>query len=157
MVGHSPLDRPRITVPVLKLEGSQSHSGALVRFNCRLPLLTVPIAVRVVSLARIIVYSMAPDGIPVPASNAPTPMFSPLPSGMCTPQPQSNNPPLGDYLASPLHKRTYVPQRTYLAGSKALDSFARLIASTESFFHPSNSGTWTQDVSPMFELQTSGF
>jgi proteasome activator subunit 4 len=96
---------------------------------------------------------MAPDGIPVPASNAPTPMFSPLPSGMNTPQPHSNNTSVGDYLSSSLLKRTYVPQRTYLAGSKALDSFARLIASTESFFHPSNSGTWTQDVSFMLKRE----
>jgi len=35
----------------------------------------------------------------------------------------------------------------YLGGSKALDSLARMIASTESFFHPSNSGLWTADVS----------
>lgn len=108
-----------------------------------------------VSLARIIVYSMAPDGIPVPASNATTPMFSPLPSGMNTPQLQSSAATIGDYLASSLHKRTYVPQKTYLAGSKALDSFARLIASTESFFHPSNSGTWTQDVSLTLNVPTS--
>ncbi|KAF5355656.1 hypothetical protein D9756_004216 [Leucocoprinus leucothites] len=111
---------------------------------------------RIVSLAKIIVHSMAPDGIPVPASNAPTPMFSPLPSGMSTPLPQ-NNTNLGDYLSSPLHKRTYVPQKTYLAGSKALDSFARLIASIESFFHPSNSGTWTQDLSAFIKCIASEF
>ncbi|KAJ3843176.1 hypothetical protein F5878DRAFT_605646 [Lentinula raphanica] len=31
----------------------------------------------------------------------------------------------------------------YLAGSKALDTLERLITSTESFFHPSNSGQWS--------------
>ena len=112
-----------------------------------LSITTVPTTLNLVSLAKIIVYSMAPDGIPVPASNAPTPMFSPLPSGTCTPHPQSNSSTSGDYLASSLRKGTYITQRTYLAGSKALDSLARLIASTESFFHPSNSGTWTEDVS----------
>ncbi|XP_006454756.1 hypothetical protein AGABI2DRAFT_215246, partial [Agaricus bisporus var. bisporus H97] len=112
---------------------------------------------RIVSLAKIIVYSMAPDGIPVPASNAPTPMFSPLPSGMNTPQPQNPASSIGDYLGSSLNKRAYVPQKTYLAGSKALDSLARLIASTESFFHPSNSGTWTQDLSAFIKCIASEF
>lgn len=100
---------------------------------------------------------MAPDGIPVPASNAPTPMFSPLPSGMNTPQPQNPASSIGDYLGSSLNKRAYIPQKTYLAGSKALDSLARLIASTESFFHPSNSGTWTQDVSLPLSGPTLGY
>ena len=36
--------------------------------------------------------------------------------------------------------------KTYLAGCRALDSLAKLIASTESFFHPTNSGSWTSDV-----------
>ena len=36
--------------------------------------------------------------------------------------------------------------KTYLAGSRALDSLAKLIATVESFFHPSNSGAWTADV-----------
>ncbi|KIK71342.1 hypothetical protein GYMLUDRAFT_33493 [Collybiopsis luxurians FD-317 M1] len=34
-------------------------------------------------------------------------------------------------------------QTGYLAGSKALDTLDRLITSTESFFHPSNSGQWS--------------
>ncbi len=33
-------------------------------------------------------------------------------------------------------------QQTFLAGSKALDHFARYIQATESFFHPSNWGAW---------------
>lgn len=94
------------------------------------------------SLARIVVYSMAPDSIPSPTSNAPTPFFTPSPSGMNTPQIQTSS--LGDYLSAPLGKG--IKGRTYLAGSKALDSLARLIVSTESFFHPSNSGAWTADV-----------
>jgi len=88
---------------------------------------------------------MGQDGPPVPPSNAPTPMFSPLPSGVTTPQPSSSN-TAGDYLSAPLAKKTFSQPKTYLAGSKALDSLARMIASTESFFHPSNSGSWTADV-----------
>jgi proteasome activator subunit 4 len=38
-------------------------------------------------------------------------------------------------------------QTGFLEGSKALDSLDRLITSTESFFHPSNSGQWTLSVS----------
>ncbi|KAF8887958.1 hypothetical protein CPB84DRAFT_1816581 [Gymnopilus junonius] len=100
---------------------------------------------RIASLARIIVYSMATDGIPVPQSNAPTPMFSPLPSGVSTPQLSSGN--LGDYLSAPISKHSQHKSRAYLAGSRALDSLARMIASTESFFHPANSGSWTSDLS----------
>lgn len=87
---------------------------------------------------------MAPDGLPAPPSNAPTPLFSPSPSGMNTPSIGSST--LGEYLSAPLGKGVQGKGKTYLAGSKALDSLARLIASVESFFHPTNSGDWTTDV-----------
>lgn len=89
---------------------------------------------------------MIPDSIPNPSSNAPTPMFTPLPSGMNTPTLMREG-GLGDYLSTPLMKAGHFKQQTYLAGSKALDSLAKMIASTEAFFHPSNSGSWTADVS----------
>lgn len=88
-------------------------------------------------------YSMSPDATPLPPSNALTPVFSPLPSGVNTPQ--INNGMPGDYLAAPFgHKGS--SETGCLAGCRALDSLARMIASTESFFHPSNSGSWTADV-----------
>ncbi|KAH8120571.1 ARM repeat-containing protein [Phellopilus nigrolimitatus] len=96
---------------------------------------------RIFSLARIIVYSMAPDGTPLPPSGISTP-FTP---GFMTPDVGNNN--LGDYLSSPLGAKPRAKIRMYLAGSKALDSLAKLIVSTESFFHPNNSGTWTADLS----------
>ena len=34
----------------------------------------------------------------------------------------------------------------YLAGSKALDSLDKLLTSTESLFHPSNTGSWSSNV-----------
>lgn len=37
-------------------------------------------------------------------------------------------------------------ETSFLAGSKALDSLAKIITSAESFFHPSNSGHWTLSV-----------
>ncbi|TBU39582.1 hypothetical protein BD309DRAFT_1022044 [Dichomitus squalens] len=101
---------------------------------------------RIPSLARIIVYSMAPDGLPSPSSSAPTPFFTPLASGASTPLPQQNG-GLADYLSAPLGKGGHLKAKTYLAGCKALDALARLIASTESFFHPTNSGSWTSDLS----------
>ncbi|KAM5538277.1 hypothetical protein V8D89_008164 [Ganoderma adspersum] len=101
---------------------------------------------RIPSLARIIVYSMAPDALPSPGSNDPTPFFTPQASGTSTPLPQQNG-GLGDYLASPLGKGSHLKAKTHLAGCKALDSLAKLIASTESFFHPTNSGSWTSDLS----------
>ena len=41
---------------------------------------------------------------------------------------------------------TATPQEGYLAGCKALDSLEKFITSTESFFHPSNTGHWTLAV-----------
>ena len=88
---------------------------------------------------------MAPDSMPSPASNAPTPFLTPMASGTSTPLPQHHN-GLGDYLSAPLSKSSHLKAKTYLAGCKALDSLVKLIASTESFFHPTNSGSWTADV-----------
>ncbi|KAJ3990413.1 hypothetical protein F5890DRAFT_1398687 [Lentinula detonsa] len=110
---------------------------------------------RIPSLARIIVYSMAPDGLPAPPSNAPTPFFSPSPSGMNTPSIGSSS--LGEYLSAPLGKGVHGRGKTYLAGSKALDSLARLIASVESFFHPTNSGAWTTDLSAFIKSVVYNF
>ena len=53
---------------------------------------------------------------------------------------------MGDYLSAPLAKIPFLSLKSYVGGSKALDSLVKLIASTESFFHPSNSGAWTADV-----------
>ncbi|KAJ7655130.1 hypothetical protein DFH06DRAFT_491600 [Mycena polygramma] len=106
---------------------------------------------RIQSLARIIVYSMASDGIPSPASNAPSPMFTPVPSGMTTPRIPANS--LRDYLSAPLARAGTLPKhKTYLAGSKALDSLSQIIASTESFFHPSNSGPFTADLAAFIKF-----
>lgn len=91
-----------------------------------------------VSLARIIVYSMAQDGLPLAPSGAATP-FDP-------PGTPARFPQLGDYLSAPLGRVNGKKPKTYLAGSKALDSLAKLILSTEHFFHPTNSGAWTSDV-----------
>ncbi len=88
---------------------------------------------------------MAPDGHPVPESNAPTPVFSPLSSGVNTPQVATAS--LQEYRSVPLGKKGVPRTKTYMAGSKALDSLVKMVASTESFFHPSNSGAWTADVS----------
>ncbi|KAH8100502.1 hypothetical protein BXZ70DRAFT_1022407 [Cristinia sonorae] len=107
---------------------------------------------RIPALARLIVYSMAPDGLPTPGSNVSTPFFTPLASGASTPLPRMNGHPathggLADYLSAPLGKGGHLKAKTYLAGCKALDSLVRFIASLEGFFHPTNSGSWTNDLS----------
>ncbi|KAI0050704.1 hypothetical protein FA95DRAFT_1581074 [Auriscalpium vulgare] len=105
---------------------------------------------RIVSLARIIVYSIMPDSLPSAPSNAPTPLGTPLASGANTPRPHARgmNGSVGDYLTAHLGKVPFLGRgKTYVGGSKALDSLVKLIASTESFFHPSNSGGWTSDLS----------
>lgn len=45
----------------------------------------------------------------------------------------------------------------YLAGSRALDSLERLMTSTENFFHPSNSGVWSQPLTLFLQHLTSEF
>ncbi|KIJ68675.1 hypothetical protein HYDPIDRAFT_106916 [Hydnomerulius pinastri MD-312] len=45
----------------------------------------------------------------------------------------------------------------YLAGSKAMDSLDRLITSTESFFHPSNSGPYTMLLTNFLQRLTVEF
>ena len=103
---------------------------------------------------------MTPDGIATPGSTAPTPMMTPLASGASTPLPHHNgtngfNGALADYLSAPLLK-AHAKVKTYRGGSKALDSLSKLIASTEGFFHPTNSGNWTTDVGPyIFETFSS--
>jgi len=84
---------------------------------------------------------MAPDGPMVPPSNLATPIFSPLPTAQ-----HLKGASAGDYLSAPLASSKIVNPRAYLGGSKALDSLARMIASTEQFFHPAASGSWTGDV-----------
>ena len=76
---------------------------------------------------------MSPDG-PSASSTAPTRVGTPVPQRDA-----------GDYLSAPLRKGNRSSEG-YLAGCKALDSLAHLIASTESFFHPNNAGSWTADV-----------
>jgi proteasome activator subunit 4 len=91
---------------------------------------------------------MAQDGLPTAPSNAPTPL-TPFTPGMMTPNTPGTPIPggnLGDYLSHRLVAKGLPKAKTYLAGSKALDSLSKLIATTEGFFHPSNSGAWTADV-----------
>ncbi|KAG8927367.1 hypothetical protein FRC02_008250 [Tulasnella sp. 418] len=93
---------------------------------------------RIFSLARLIVYSMFPDGKQSSQSGSATPFEMPLPPTMMNGAAGGG----ADYFSIPLPK-----ERSYLAGCKALDSLARLIVSVENFFHPSNSGAWTADLS----------
>ena len=80
---------------------------------------------------------MTSDGPVLPKSGASTPFGWP-----------ETKTPAKETLASP---------KTYLAGCKALDSLARMIISTESFFHPSNSGSWTSDLSAFIKYLASEF
>ena len=102
---------------------------------------------KLASLAKIIVYSMAPDGPPFLTSSASTPWASGMNTPFLTPEPEKD---MGDYLTARLERGARKPRiAAYLAGSRALDSLARLIVETESFFHPNNSGSWTNDVSEL--------
>lgn len=98
------------------------------------------------SLAQIIVYSMATDGPISPRSGTTTPAGSRFSS--------TSSDAL--YLNEDTSE-TRGAHKTYLAGSKALDSLSRMIISTESFFHPSNSGTWTADLTAFIKYLTAEF
>ncbi|GJN88228.1 hypothetical protein Rhopal_001193-T1 [Rhodotorula paludigena] len=89
------------------------------------------------SFAAIIVYSMAADARP----QGSTPFGSKAPSraGSPTPEGRSTSGP-GGLLGAALGVNK--KERTYLAGSKALDALAKLIQATEGYFHPSNYGRW---------------
>lgn len=144
MLALSQQGHPQTALLPLSSEGFLKLHGESVRHYLTFCLHLSDTLILIASLARLIVYSMIPDSVPNPSSNAPTPMFTPLPSGMNTPLLRSGA--AGDYLSTPMAKGSLWKNRTYLGGSKALDSLARMIASTESFFHPSNSGSWTTDV-----------
>ncbi|KAI0322307.1 hypothetical protein OF83DRAFT_1161297 [Amylostereum chailletii] len=79
------------------------------------------------ALAQIMVYSMAVDG-----------------------------PDRVDRVSSRVETQTS-SQTGYLAGSKAMDSLDRLITSTESFFHPSNSGYWSLSLTNFLNCLTNEF
>ncbi|KAH0590354.1 hypothetical protein H2248_000511 [Termitomyces sp. 'cryptogamus'] len=53
--------------------------------------------------------------------------------------------------------RSDVNQKGYVAGSRALDSLDRVITSTESFFHPSNTGQWTSTLTAFLNRLAAEF
>ncbi|KAI9462941.1 hypothetical protein F5148DRAFT_1212253 [Russula earlei] len=61
--------------------------------------------------------------------------------------------------SSPSRGEGRFPSRpvAYLAGSKAMESLEKFITSTESFFHPSNSGLWSLSLTQFLRFLTSEF
>jgi proteasome activator subunit 4 len=95
---------------------------------------------------------MVPDSVPAPASTVATPMFTPDISRPQTPfagmSPAGHIKESLDYLSAPVGRlRNQHKPQARVGGSRALESFVKLIASLEGFFHPNNSGSWTADVS----------
>lgn len=84
---------------------------------------------------------MSVDGPAAPAT----------PAAGLTPQPSSSN-LRGAALAADATKPV-----SYLAGSRALDSLAKLIQAIESFFHPSNAGTWSTTLARFLQNVTWEF
>lgn len=90
------------------------------------------------SFAAIIVYSMSNDASP----SGSTPFGSKVPSRSGSPGPGSKSNSHGLLGVATANLTKVKKERTFLAGSKALDALAKLIQATESFFHPSNYGRW---------------
>lgn len=109
---------------------------------------------KLASYAGVIVYSMAVDA---PESGG-TPMMSHAPSRAASTadlRKASASQSQPSLLATALNTAAGAKRpRTYLAGSKALDSLAKLMQATESFFHPSSYGTWALSLS-RFLLQVT--
>ncbi|GAA5990324.1 hypothetical protein JCM11641_006250, partial [Rhodosporidiobolus odoratus] len=93
---------------------------------------------RVASFATIIVYSISADS----QAQGATPMGSTVPSRAGSPPPGARSTPVSNGLLGQALGVTPKKERTYLAGSKALDALAKLIQATEGYFHPSNYGSW---------------
>lgn len=138
-----PLNRPSIGVPV----GTGSRAGgdgiaaadfATADGAVTGAALTMKRPVdRLATFAALIVYSMSVDA-ESPAPTEPS-------SGIATPRTNSEGIPLP------------TKQKTYLAGSKALDALAKLIQATEGYFHPSNYGSWALNLGRFLQNITSEF
>jgi proteasome activator subunit 4 len=86
---------------------------------------------RLHSFAILIVYSIAYD--------APAVGTTPIPSRTATPSASTTNLTAPDFVLN----AEQVPTQSYLGGSKALDALAKLVQATESYYHPSNWGSWS--------------
>ncbi|WVQ73567.1 hypothetical protein IAR50_003145 [Cryptococcus sp. DSM 104548] len=97
---------------------------------------------RVQSLAETIVYSMSEDSLPA-ISTA---------SGVATPVKMTKG--KGKENLGGIGGKK---ERRYLGGSKALDHMSRLLTSCETFFHPSNSGHWSNFLCTFISHLASNF
>ena len=111
--------------------GNADHSAATATVNMGKP------AEKLVSIATMIVSSMFDDS---PISR--TPSHAPTPSASSAD------------LSATLSSTGAVSS---LGGSKALESLAKFVQATESFFHPSNHGTWSHLLGRFIQSLCSEF
>lgn len=98
---------------------------------------------RVQSQAEVIVYSISEDGPAILSSNATPGSSTPVPKAISRLQNGHSIHRTGSTDSLAAAGRAGDTDRTFVAGSKALDHLSRLLTSCETFFHPSNSGYWT--------------
>ncbi|EPQ60983.1 hypothetical protein GLOTRDRAFT_53630 [Gloeophyllum trabeum ATCC 11539] len=116
-----------MNVPVGATRGASTTGGHADSMADRQSLRIKKSISRPSALAKMIVYSMSVDG-PVRQDNA-----------------------------TPKGKGDAESIAGYIAGSRALDTLDRLITSTESYFHPSNSGPWTTSLTSFIHRLASEF
>lgn len=93
---------------------------------------------RLSSFSTIIVYSMSKDGLVAPLDGEKTPEdMQTSPPSELNGQAEATGPGLAGTVATTSNKQTH-----FLAGSRSLDAMARFFQATETYFHPSNRGTW---------------
>ncbi|KAH8120588.1 hypothetical protein DFH11DRAFT_1838384 [Phellopilus nigrolimitatus] len=116
-----------MNVPVGATKGASTTAGHADMMGSKNNVRIKKVVNKQQSLAKLIVYSLSVDG----------PIKSDASQGSPAPGQQV--------------------QIGYLAGSKALDSLAKIITCTESFFHPSNTGSWTFFLSNFLNRLASEF
>ncbi|KAH8919753.1 hypothetical protein BT69DRAFT_1352911 [Atractiella rhizophila] len=125
---------------------------------------------KIQSFSTILVYSMSVDsvaasasiekGVLTPATGVGTPRLSRTntsSAGTATNGGVGGNLLVAALAGSGKERDRKKPKKSYVGGSRALDSLNKLVQALESFYHPSNYGDWTRTLTRFLQMVTSTF